>query len=169
LHDSDEKLALGVQRLNVFFFKPDLDIFLFAEPKTKAGRRSIPLTDATVSILDQQRKEQVRQRISVGAAWLGGQPGMGDMPVFATEVGTYYDRNNLDRTLRACLKAANLPTMGLHALRHTFATLWAHSGVDLKNLSETLGHTKVAFTLQQYVHSDMETKRAGMLAVGEVM
>ncbi len=145
--------------------KEDKQQLSLAATKTKAGRREIPLTDNTKALLDVQRREQTRIRLSVGSAWTGGKPGAGDMPVFATQRGTVYDRNNIDRTLRQCLTKAGLRPRGLHALRHTFATNWVRSGADLRTLSEILGHTKVAFTMQQYVHSDMSTKRAGLLAV----
>jgi integrase len=138
---------------------------VLAPPKTKAGRRSIPLTNASKSILDAQRLSQLKARMRAGAVWQGGEPGEGDMPVFATEIGTHYDRGNLDRALRNCLKEAGLPSRGLHALRHTFATNWVRSGSDLRTLSEILGHTKVSFTMQQYVHTDMNTKLEGLLAV----
>ena len=49
--------------------------------------------------------------------------------------------------------------MGVHALRHTFATRAIESGMDVRTLSEILGHTKVALTLQLYAHSSMETKQ----------
>ena len=60
------------------------------------------------------------------------------------------------------LKQCNLKNCGVHALRHTFATNCVRAGVDLRTLSELLGHTKVSFTMQLYVHSDLETKRAAM-------
>ena len=50
----------------------------------------------------------------------------------------------------------------VHALRHTFATNWVQQGGDLRTLSEILGHTKVAFTMQQYVHSDNDVKMKWM-------
>ena len=43
-----------------------------------------------------------------------------------------------------------------------FATQWVQSGGDIRTLSEILGHTNIAFTMQRYVHSDTATKRKGM-------
>lgn len=45
------------------------------------------------------------------------------------------------------------------ALRHTFATRCIELGVDVKTLSEILGHANVSTTLNTYVHSSMERKR----------
>ena len=52
--------------------------------------------------------------------------------------------------------------MGVHALRHTFATRAIESGMDVRTLSEILGHAKVSLTLQLYAHSSMETKIKAM-------
>ena len=49
-----------------------------------------------------------------------------------------------------------------HALRHTFATRCIEAGFDVKSLSEILGHANVNITLNRYVHSSMEQKRANM-------
>lgn len=49
-----------------------------------------------------------------------------------------------------------------HALRHTFATRCIESGVDIKSLSELLGHSSTSFTLNRYVHSSMDYKRLQM-------
>ena len=75
------------------------------------------------------------------------------------------DRNNMSRTLRTALDKAELKHRGVHTLRHTFATNWVRTGKDIRSLSEILGHTNVAFTMQWYVHSEMETKRAAMRAM----
>ncbi len=49
--------------------------------------------------------------------------------------------------------------MNCHALRHTFATMGVASGIDIKSLSEILGHSNVNITLNYYVHSSMEQKK----------
>lgn len=138
---------------------------VLAPPKTKAGRRTIPLTPGLIDLLDRQRTAQIKERLVAGPLWIGEIPGAGNTLVFATEVGSYADRANLDRTLRRLLKQAGLPSRGLHALRHTFATSWIRSNSDPRTLSEVLGHTKVAFTIQQYVHTDMAAKHAGMMSI----
>lgn len=49
--------------------------------------------------------------------------------------------------------------INFHALRHTFATRCIEAGVDVKSLSEILGHSNVSITLNTYVHPSMEVKR----------
>ena len=68
-------------------------------------------------------------------------------------------RQEHDKSLHQTLRRAGLPLRGVHALRHTFATRAMESGMDLRTLSEILGHSQVALTLQLYAHSTMETKR----------
>ena len=138
-------------------------------PKTKAGKRLIPLNDKLRALLDAQRQAQRLERVRAGSAWLGGEPGKGEQYVFATETGSPADRHNIARALRSSLKTAGLKSRGVHALRHTFATMWVQSGGDLRTLSEILGHTNVAFTMQRYVHSDTAAKRRGMEAMASLI
>lgn len=55
-----------------------------------------------------------------------------------------------------------LDDVNYHALRHTFATRCIEIGFDAKTLSEILGHTSVNLTLNRYVHSSLDIKRANM-------
>ncbi len=136
-----------------------------APPKTKAGRRTIPLTERMLKLLAVQKDAQMKERLRAGSAWCGGVPGQGETLVFANELGAANDRSNLGRVLRASLDAAGVKRCGIHALRHTFATNCVRAGVDVRTLSEMIGHTKIAFTLQQYVHTNLSTMREAMGAV----
>ena len=49
-----------------------------------------------------------------------------------------------------------------HVLRHTFSTNCIERGVDVKSLSEILGHSDVQITLNRYVHPSMDAKRRHM-------
>lgn len=60
------------------------------------------------------------------------------------------------------LKESGVRMYTFHALRHTFATRWVENGLDIKSLSEILGHSNVKTTLQRYVHPSMESKRNQM-------
>ncbi len=136
-----------------------------APPKTKAGRRSIPLTERMKKLLASQREAQMLERLRAGSAWAGSTPGQGETYVFANELGAASDRSNLGRVLRITLDSAGLKRRGVHALRHSFATNCVRAGVDVRTLSEMIGHTKIAFTLQQYVHTNMPTMLEAMAAV----
>ncbi len=130
----------------------------FNAPKTKAGKRSIPLLPSMKTLLSEQRHSQLKRRLKAGSAWTGCRTDQNDNYVFASMVGTALDRDNKGRFLHTYLKKVGLSSRGIHTLRHTFATNWVQSGGDIRSLSEILGHTNVAFTMQTYVHSDMSIK-----------
>ena len=60
------------------------------------------------------------------------------------------------------IKEAAIDNANFHSLRHTFATRCVELGFDIKTLSEILGHSSVKITLDKYVHSSFEQKRANM-------
>ena len=65
----------------------------------------------------------------------------------------------LEYRFHRLLSNANIKSINFHALRHTFATRCIEAGVDVKSLSEILGHANVNITLNTYVHSSIELKR----------
>lgn len=67
------------------------------------------------------------------------------------------------------LKKLGIPKKGFHALRHTFATRALECGMDVKTLSEILGHKNATVTLNRYVHSMTEHKRKMMDQLGKLL
>ena len=57
------------------------------------------------------------------------------------------------------LKTAGISYKNFHVLRHTFATECIRCGIDIKTVSELLGHSSVKITLDRYVHTSMDDKR----------
>ena len=57
------------------------------------------------------------------------------------------------------LRENGIEDLNFHVLRHTFATNCVENGMDVKALSEILGHSDVKITLNRYVHPTMESKR----------
>ena len=53
----------------------------------------------------------------------------------------------------------NIKYIHFHSLRHTFATRSIESRMDIKTLSEILGHSSVEITLKLYVHPSYELKK----------
>jgi integrase len=72
--------------------------------------------------------------------------------VFTTPIGTPTDPRSVTREFTAMLKAADLPHIRFHDLRHTAATLLLAQGVDPRTIMETLGHSQISLTLNTYSH-----------------
>ncbi len=151
----------GAVRVKAFDAKEDerKTALSIAAPKSKAGKREIPIVPATSAILQTQRKLYAERKLAAGELW------QDNGYVFSAESGAIKDPTNLRRTLTAALKRAGLKHRGLHALRHSFATNLIRAGVDVRTVGELIGHSKVSFTLQCYVHSDMGTKRKALEAL----
>jgi integrase len=80
----------------------------------------------------------------------------------ATEDIVFTEPRTMQNHFTKNVKAANIVDANYHSLRHTFATRCIEAGVDIKSLSEILGHASVNITLNRYVHSSFDQKREGM-------
>ena len=65
-------------------------------------------------------------------------------------------------------KKLGIERKGFHSLRHTFATRALECGMDVKTLSEILGHKNATVTLNRYAHSMMEHKKEMMNKLGKI-
>jgi integrase len=110
----------------------------FGPPKSKYGRRDVPITSAMARALWSARKD-------AHAA--------DDAPVFAATNGSYLDAANLfGRVFKPAARRAGVPWAGFHTLRHTCATFLFRRGLNAKQVQVWLGHHSPAFTLGTYVH-----------------
>jgi integrase len=117
------------------------------EPKTRGSRRSIRLTTSAVDALDRHRERQDSEGAGTGHMWNAWEL------VFCTRRGTPIRRDTLhDKYWKPLLKRAGLPDIRFHDLRHTCATLLLMKGVHPKIVSEILGHSSIAITLDTYSH-----------------
>ena len=85
-----------------------------------------------------------------------------DNDCFAPDPRTYQYK------FKRYLKECSLPYRSFHTCRHVFATRCVEAGVDIKSLSEILGHSNVSITLNLYVHSSMEQKRNQIELLGVI-
>jgi integrase len=118
-----------------------------SEPKTDRGRRMIALDAHTVSALKEHRERQMLERALQGDAYEDG-----DL-LFAREDGTPLHPDTFSEMFWRHAKAAKLPRIRFHDLRHTHATLALAAGVHPKVVSERLGHASVTITLDTYSHA----------------
>ena len=118
-----------------------------SEPKTARGRRVVALDAETVAVLKAEAARQLSDQHEEGDAWLDSGY------VFTREDGHELDPEDVTRHFRQAVKKAMLPSIRLHDLRHTHATLALRAGVHPKVVSERLGHASVLITLDTYSHA----------------
>jgi integrase len=76
--------------------------------------------------------------------------------VFARADGSVTHPTRFTHALRRHAQACGLPAMNVHGLRHSYATAARRAGVDVEVLSQRLGHSDVAITLNLYRHVDAD-------------
>jgi len=108
-------------------------------PKSDTSIREIPIPDFLVDILEQFKLQDDFYILS-------GSPKL-------------YDPRQLENTYARILRKAGIRYSKFHTLRHTFATRSIESKMDIKTLSEILGHASIEITLKIYVHTSTELKR----------
>lgn len=118
---------------------------VFGEPKTPKSRRRVSLSATATAALRSHRGRQAEERLKA-VAWEDGDV------VFSDEVGRPYDASRLRREFWAVLERAGLPRIRFHDLRHTAATLLMAENQHAKIVSELLGHSTTAITLDLYSH-----------------
>ncbi|MDK2967725.1 tyrosine-type recombinase/integrase [Lacrimispora sp.] len=79
-----------------------------------------------------------------------------------TETDVPFDPRCFQKLYKRLLREACVKDRKFHAIRHTFATRALELGVDIKTISELLGHSSVSITLNVYAHSLMEQKKAAI-------
>jgi len=135
----------------------------FKEPKSEHSRRRLDLSPSLALFLRQYRTDRQAERL------LLGKPLSEDDPVFASVNGTPIDPGTLTHNLARIAKKAGLPGTRFHDLRHTFASLMLLAGIHPKIVSEMLGHSTVAFTLDVYSHVIKGLGQVAMKRLDEVL
>ena len=126
------------------------DGLVIDEPKTATSRRVIPLPRQLLPILKSIKKKS-------------------DSPFVVSANGSTVSVRSYQRSFELLLKKLNIPHKGFHSLRHTFATRALECGMDVKTLSEILGHKNPVVTLNRYAHSLMEHKADMMNRLGKLL
>ncbi|MGA2979617.1 MAG: tyrosine-type recombinase/integrase [Terriglobales bacterium] len=126
----------------------------FDEPKSQRSKRSVPLGAKAIEILLARRPARVNP----------------DCLIFATEVGTAFDRHNLlNRQLKPTCKKIGLVGVNWHWLRHANATLLDAVGTPLGTVQALLGHSSSEITREVYLHSIPSDARAAVQKVEDLL
>jgi integrase len=153
----DVALERGEARIRQALKRPAKGKAYIGPPKSKAGRRSVPLPSWALAALTAHR------------AALGAMP-LPNVSVFVNEDGGAIHFSNFARRVWVPLReAAKLPeSVTFHALRHTAATLLLGSGVDVRTAQGIIGHARGSTTLDvyaDYIPSNAERAMAGLDAM----
>jgi integrase len=131
--------------------------------KTDASQRLLPMPTPLVRVLQKHLQRLEKEREAAGDAWK--EQGY----LFPSERGTPLEPRNLLRCFKDILKAAGLPDMRFHDLRHWCVALLISYGVHPKAIQDILGHAKITTTLDIYGHllptvlRDATEKMAGLV------
>ena len=108
-------------------------ILIESIPKSASSIRTIPIHTFIISLLSKFKQDD-------------------DFYILSKSTHKY-DPRIMEDAFSRMLKRCNLRHVNFHVLRHTFATRCIEAKVDIKTLSELLGHSSIEITLKTYVHS----------------
>ncbi len=156
LHGLRRGEAVGARRSRFDHRKRDLMVarpllqlggkIVESRPKTRAGERPVVLDAGTADLVKRECRERAKEKLAWGAAYADN-----DL-IFCWEDGTPYGPDYVSRRFRELTVAAGLPRIKLHEGRHTAASLRLEAGVDIKVVSEGLGHSNTNITQNLYTH-----------------
>ena len=113
-------------------------------PKTKSSIREIPLPSFLRLLLQESKKNKKSNK------------------VVCKNDGSKLDEKVFIKKYHTLLKQIKVRDLNFHCLRHTFATRALENRMDIKTLSEILGHANASTTLNIYTHSLMDHKKSQM-------
>jgi integrase len=119
--------------------------------KSDDSERSIALDTRTLAVLHDHRRRQLERRLAAGPAWSTNDQDR-DL-IFTRPDGTAIPPKRASQAFTYHVDRAGLPRIGVHGLRHTWATLALRAGVPIKVVSERIGHADPAVTMQVYAHA----------------
>ena len=117
-------------------------ILIASTPKSETSNRIVPIPDFLIPFLQEFKSENQYYILSNSEKM--------------------YDPRQFESFYERFLKSCNVNYANFHTLRHTFATRSIESKMDIKTLSEILGHSSIEITLKLYVHPSYELKKASI-------
>ena len=132
-------------------------------PKSEKSKRTVPLSEPAVAVLRAVRQRTAFERRLAEDLWIDTDF------VFVTELGEPCDPRNALRSLKVAAKAAGLSGVGLHTLRHSAASVMLSHGVPIPVVSQVLGHSGIAITVDVYGHVSPEVSREALAVLASAL
>ncbi len=137
--------------------------YYLTSPKSRSGIRCVYMNGTLKSILTDHQLYQAQL-----VSRLGGDICQRNM-VFTSSTGNYKDRNSVYNAFKRRICNTPYSYMTLHKLRHTNATLLLNNGVDIKIISEHLGHSSIGVTANIYADVTEATKKKTAELLGNLI
>jgi integrase len=142
------------------------------EPKSRNGKRTLPLDSELVAGLTALRKRQLEESTIAGAAY---QSRLAELNwyqdgeyVITDEAGMPVHPEWYSDEFGRLLRRAGLRRITLHDSRHTTLTLMEHADVPISIISKWAGHYDSAFTQKTYVHASDDDLQRGQAALAKI-
>lgn len=147
------------------------DGMITGTPKTPSSVRTVTIPQETMKLLRKHKAEQARYRLSLGSFWNG------DDHLFIQEDGKQMDISTPNHTFKKIIKRYNktypdrdpLPEITLHGLRHTSATLLISQNIDVRTVSNRLGHAECSTTMNIYAHALKKRDEQAAVSLGDLL
>ena len=130
--------------------------------KTKSSKRTIAITAGLVAVLREHKETMMKLAEDMGEEWSE------ESLVFRNSRENMVYSRNLQEVLYRIYDKAEIEGATMHTLRHSYATRCFEAGVDIKAISEQLGHANVKTTYNIYVHLLEDTKAKEIDKLGEI-
>lgn len=124
--------------------------WISGEPKTKTGKRIVPLTEKALQIL-KDRKEKNAALKKVNMEYIEF--------IFLSESGELIPGYTYYYSMVSLCQHNHFRQISPHILRHTFATRCIEAGMKPRTLQEILGHSNIGITMNTYVHITEDEKK----------
>ena len=131
-----------VSRTKNFSDDDNKTLLLIGTPKSRTSSRKIPLPSFLIILFKEYYQRSGREKC-----------------YFMTGSEIPIDPRAFQKLYKKILIKAGVPDRKFHAIRHTFATRALELNVDIKTISDILGHSNVSITMNIYAHSLMEQKK----------
>jgi integrase len=122
----------------------------------------IALNGVVLEALKEHREKQQQARMKAGEKWQ--DRGL----IFANIYGGFFDADHVGAMFKKLLKKADLPDVRFHDMRHSVATILLAAKMDLKAVSELLGHSSVATTADIYQSALSEQQQEIVAKMGDL-
>ncbi len=141
-------------------------------PKTRTSIRKISVPASVMTLAKAYRKEQLHYRLAIGTQWEGSNyifiQWNGKQMYPDTPYNTF--KRIIHRYNESCCREEDkLPDIPLHGLRHTSATLLISQNVDVKTVSNRLGHAQTSTTMDIYSHALQKLDEQAAVALDNLL